>query len=73
MEPKRNITSLKLTRIDALTDGVFAIAMTLRILEIRVPLTDLIHSETVFLAECAVLSNRPVWRSNISGRCYHCR
>ena len=45
MEPKRNITSLKLTRIDALTDGVFAIAMTLLILEIRVPLTDLIHSE----------------------------
>ena len=45
METKRNIPSLKLTRIDALTDGVFAIAMTLLILEIRIPVTELIHSE----------------------------
>jgi uncharacterized membrane protein len=36
---------IKLSRIEALSDGVFAIAMTLLILEVKVPVHDLVNSE----------------------------
>ena len=36
----------KVQRIEAISDGVFAIALTLLILDIRVPISESIHSET---------------------------
>src|ERR1700748_3506428 len=33
-------------RIDAISDGVFAVAMTLLVLDIKVPITETIHTET---------------------------
>jgi uncharacterized membrane protein len=43
-------------RIVGITDGVFAIALTLIVLEIRVPAHDAIHSENDLLAAVAALA-----------------
>ena len=48
MEQKTQST-LRLNRMESLCDGVFAIAMTLLILEIQVPIKELIHSESDLL------------------------
>ncbi|TPK23007.1 DUF1211 domain-containing protein [Mesorhizobium sp. B2-5-9] len=45
-------------RIVGITDGVFAIALTLIVLEIRVPAHDVIHSEHDLLAAIAALAPR---------------
>lgn len=34
-----------LTRLEALSDGVFAVAMTLLVLDLKAPLADMVHSE----------------------------
>ena len=38
------------SRVTALTDGVFAIALTLIVLEIHLPLPEQVHSETELAA-----------------------
>jgi len=49
-----------LERIAALSDGVFAIAMTLLVLDLRVPATEAIHSERDLLGALAILAPRLV-------------
>lgn len=39
------IAGQKTVRIEALSDGVFAVALTLLVLDIKVPITELIHTE----------------------------
>jgi uncharacterized membrane protein len=39
------IAGQKTSRIEALSDGVFAIAMTLLVLDLKIPTTELIHSD----------------------------
>lgn len=39
------ISGQKIQRIEAISDGVFAIALTLLVLDIRVPVAAAIHSE----------------------------
>ncbi|MBS1494238.1 MAG: DUF1211 domain-containing protein [Bacteroidetes bacterium] len=43
------ISGQKIQRTEALADGVFAVAMTLLVLDIKVPISDAIHSEADLL------------------------
>ena len=52
------ITGQEVHRISGLSDGVFAIAMTLIVLEIRLPATPEIHTDTGLLRALAALSPR---------------
>ncbi|MCI0391734.1 MAG: TMEM175 family protein [Acidobacteria bacterium] len=45
----------RVNRIEALSDGVFAIAMTLLVLDIKVPISEGIHSEKALLSAFAPL------------------
>jgi uncharacterized membrane protein len=46
----------RVQRIEAISDGVFAIAMTLLVLDIRVPVGEVIHSEAELMQSFAALA-----------------
>jgi len=46
MSTYNQIAGQRMQRIEALSDGVFAIAMTLLILDIKVPISEVIHAES---------------------------
>jgi len=50
-----NIAGKRVIRVEALSDGVFAVALTLLVLDIKVPATELIHSEKDLLAALCTL------------------
>lgn len=54
------IAGQNLARLAALSDGVFAVAMTLLVLDLRAPATEAIHSEHDLLAALAALAPRLV-------------
>jgi uncharacterized membrane protein len=54
------IAGQNLERLAALSDGVFAVAMTLLVLDLRAPAAEAIHSEHDLLAALAALSPRLV-------------
>ncbi len=59
MKPLYNVVAgQSLERLSALSDGVFAIAMTLLVLDLRVPVSTAIHSEGDLLSALLVLSPR---------------
>jgi uncharacterized membrane protein len=59
MKPVYNlIAGQNLERLAALSDGLFAIAMTLLVLDLRVPVSAAIHSERDLLSALVVLSPR---------------
>jgi uncharacterized membrane protein len=45
LSPHEHIQSQNLTRLEALSDGIFAVAMTLLVLEIHLPTNYAVHSE----------------------------
>ena len=53
------IAGKSIERIAALSDGLFAIAMTLLILELRPPAADVIHSEVELWHALVALSAQP--------------
>ena len=53
-----NIAGQDIGRIIAISDGVFAVALTLLVLEIRVPLLDIIHSEKELVVQFALLKSK---------------
>ncbi|HEY5347238.1 MAG TPA: TMEM175 family protein [Rhizomicrobium sp.] len=52
------IAGKNLNRLEALSDGVFAVAMTLLVLDLRAPAIAAIHSEADLWAALVVLSPR---------------
>lgn len=53
-----NIAGQDIGRIIAISDGVFAVALTLLVLEIRVPLLDIIHSEKELVVQFLLLKSK---------------
>lgn len=53
------IQGRNLERLAALSDGIFAVAMTLLVLDLHIPTSSLVHSERELLAALAVLG--PQW------------
>ena len=53
-----HFTGQKVNRLEALTDGIFAIAMTILVLDIRIPVSDVIHSETELWSSFCTLGPR---------------
>ncbi len=60
MEKKfyNNIAGQDIGRIIAISDGVFAVALTLLVLEIRVPILEIIHSEKELIAQFIALKSK---------------
>ncbi|MEO8665305.1 MAG: TMEM175 family protein [Ignavibacteria bacterium] len=51
MKTYNEIAGHRIQRVEAISDGVFAIALTLLVLDIKVPVTESIHSENELMAE----------------------
>ncbi len=50
------VAGQSIQRIEALSDGVFAIALTLLVLDIKVPISGAIHSETQLMSTLSILT-----------------
>lgn len=50
------ISGKRVTRIEAISDGVFAVAFTLLVLDIKVPITQGIHSEAELMNSFCALT-----------------
>ena len=57
------IAGQSLERLAALSDGIFAVAMTLLVLDLRIPVTDLIHSQPPLWVEGAIQSEQVLWEA----------
>lgn len=61
MKPSYNfLAGQSVERLAALSDGIFAVAMTLLVLDLRIPAEQAVHSKREFLAALAALAPRLV-------------
>jgi uncharacterized membrane protein len=57
------LSGLSLARLAALSDGIFAVAMTLLVLDVRVPVLDAVHPRQPVWAGGALASEHPLWHA----------
>jgi uncharacterized membrane protein len=55
------IAGSSLGRLAALSDGIFAVAMTLLVLDLRVPMSEIAHAQHPLWTTGALASERPLW------------
>jgi uncharacterized membrane protein len=61
MKTYNTIVSTNLERLAALADGIFAVAMTLLVLDLRVPVLEIIHTSQPIWTGGAVQSEQVLW------------